>query len=149
MNEHYRRLEILFYSAPVNQGIFAGSQMSVTENKALYELTIGEQYFHAAHAMHGAIYFKLLDDAAYFAAASSETEYFILTKSYTVHFKRPVHADLLKAEGSVVSIDEKGITAKSRILNSQGKVVAAGEGHFVKGPTLLSSLAGYAGSLKS
>lgn len=119
--------------------------MHVSERQAVYELSIGRQYFHAAEAMHGAIYFKLLDDAAYFAAATLEQEYFILTKSYTIHFKRPVQEDALRAEGQVVSMGDREIIATSKILNSRGKVVAQGEGKFVKGPTLLSSLAGYAG----
>ena len=144
-DEHYRRLETLFYSAPLNQGIFAGSKLTVSERQAVYELTIGRQYFHAAEAMHGAIYFKLLDDAAYFAAATLEPKYFILTKSYTIHFKRPVQEDLLRAEGQVISTDDREIIATSKILNSKGKVVAQGEGKFVKGPTLLSSLTGYSG----
>ncbi len=74
MNDHYHRLENLFQSAPLNQGIFAGSVMKVAKGQAEYKLDISEKYFHAAHAMHGAIYFKLLDDAAYNAAAS-----FVLT----------------------------------------------------------------------
>jgi hypothetical protein len=27
-------------------------------------------FFHAAHAVHGSVYFKALDDAAFFAVAS-------------------------------------------------------------------------------
>lgn len=142
MNDHYQRLERMFYSAPI-QDFLSGASVKVSEGKAEYTLNIREAYFHAAEAMHGAIYFKMLDDAAYFAAASLETGYFILTKSYTIHFRRPVLVDTLRAEGEVVLVENGDIIAKSVIYNKAGKVVANGEGVFVKGPKLLSSLPGY------
>tara|TARA_R110001592_G_scaffold39371_1_gene129642 strand:+ start:6152 stop:6586 length:435 start_codon:yes stop_codon:yes gene_type:complete len=138
--EHYRRLERLFDSAPLNQGIFAGSELSVSDREATLELTIGSQYFHAADAMHGAIYFKLLDDSAYFASASVEKTFFLLTKSYTIHFRRPVFEDRLKAIGKVVSVNEKEIISSSEIYNQEGKLVAHGEGVFVRGPKRLEEL---------
>ena len=140
--EHYRRLERLFDSAPLNQGIFAGSELKVIDREATLELTISSQYFHAADAMHGAIYFKLLDDSAYFASASVEKTFFLLTKSYTIHFRRPVFEDRLKAIGKVVSINEKEIISSSEIYNQAGKLVAHGEGVFVRGPKRLEELPG-------
>lgn len=144
MIEHYQKLEKMFYGAPI-QGFLSGVSVKVSEGKAEYTLNIKEAYFHGADAMHGAIYFKMLDDAAYFAAASLETEYFMLTKSYTIHFRRPVLVDTLTAIGEVVSVDKGEVIAKSVIYNKEGKVVANGEGIFVKGPKPLSSLSGYSG----
>ncbi len=144
MSEHYQRLEQMFHSALI-QDLLPGASMKVSEGKAEYILDIREAYFHAAQAMHGAVYFKMLDDAAYFAAASLETEYFILTKSYNIHFRRPVEADTLRAVGEVIAVDNRQSVAKSVIYNSKGKVVAQGEGIFVKGPKLLTSLPGYSG----
>ena len=140
--EHYKRLERLFDSAPLNQGIFAGSELKVSDREAILKLTIGSQYFHAANAMHGAIYFKLLDDSAYFASASVEKTFFLLTKSYTIHFRRPVFEDRLKAIGKVISVNEKEIISSSEIYNQAGKLVAHGEGVFVRGPKRLEELPG-------
>ena len=148
MLEHYQRLERMFHSAPV-QTLLPGATMQVTEGKAVYTLPISEAYFHAAEAMHGAIYFKLLDDAAYFAAATLETEYFVLTKIYEIAFKRPVGVGLLRAEGEVITHEGKEIKARSRIYNESGKVVGEGTGIFVKGPKPLMSLEGYAGNLNA
>ncbi|MFT6972715.1 MAG: hypothetical protein ACJAXX_003300, partial [Roseivirga sp.] len=131
--DHFRKLDALFQSAPLNQGIFKGSALEVEFEKATLRLAIGNQYFHAAEAMHGAIYFKLLDDSAYFAAASIEKTYFLLTKSYTVHFRRPVMEDTLTAIGKVIEVNEREIVASSEIFNSAGKLVANGKGVFVKG----------------
>ncbi|KOF03776.1 hypothetical protein OB69_04205 [Roseivirga seohaensis subsp. aquiponti] len=140
--EHYKRLERLFDSAPLNQGIFAGSELKVSDREATLELAIGSQYFHAANAMHGAIYFKLLDDSAYFASASVEKTFFLLTKSYTIHFRRPVFEDRLKAIGKVISVNQKEIISSSEIYNQEGKLVAHGEGVFVRGPKRLEELPG-------
>jgi uncharacterized protein (TIGR00369 family) len=140
---HYRKLETLFQSAPLNQSIFKGSELEVEFEKATLRLAIGNQYFHAADAMHGAIYFKLLDDSAYFAAASIEETFFLLTKSYTIHFRRPVMEDDLTAFGKVMEVNEKEILAASEIYNSAGKLVANGEGVFVKGSKRLDELKGF------
>jgi uncharacterized protein (TIGR00369 family) len=140
---HYRKLETLFQSATLNQGIFKGSELEVEFEKATLRLAIGKQYFHAADAMHGAIYFKLLDDSAYFASASIEKTYFLLTKSYTIHFRRPVMEDDLTAIGKVMEVNEKEILAASEIYNSAGKLVANGEGIFVKGAKRLDELKGF------
>jgi uncharacterized protein (TIGR00369 family) len=140
---HYRKLEALFQSAPLNQGIFKGSELEVEFERATLRLTIGNQYFHAADAMHGAIYFKLLDDSAYFAAASIEKTYLLLTKSYTIHFRRPVMEDTLTAIGKVIEVSERGILATSEIYNSAGKLVANGEGVFVRSTKRLLTLDGF------
>ena len=141
---HHRRLEKMLQLAPINQNIFEGSKIMVSDGKAVLELDIHEKYFHAADAMHGAVYFKLLDDSAYFAAASMEETYFILTKSYEVKLKRPVQADHLTAEGWVEEMNDQEIIAASRITNRNGKVVAEGRGIFVRGPKRLVDLPGYA-----
>ncbi|MFT6053328.1 MAG: hypothetical protein ACJAS3_000030 [Roseivirga sp.] len=141
--DHFRKLDALFQSAPLNQGIFKGSALEVEFEKATLRLAIGNQYFHAAEAMHGAIYFKLLDDSAYFAAASIEKTYFLLTKSYTVHFRRPVMEDTLTAIGKVIEVNEREIVASSEIFNRAGKLVANGKGVFVKGIKRLDELKGF------
>lgn len=66
--EHYRRLERLYHKAKV-QELFNGSSISVSHSRSELTLPVEPKYFHGANAMHGAFYFKLLDDAAYFAVA--------------------------------------------------------------------------------
>lgn len=141
-SEHFSRLERIFHAAPI-QGVFKGGEMKVENEKAIYKLIISKAYFHAADALHGAIYFKLLDDSAYFAAASIEETYFLLTKSYTIHFKRPVEVDELIAVGELISENKGEITCRSRITNNAGKIVAEGEGIFVRSKKLLKDQTGY------
>lgn len=141
-NRHFEGLIRMFHSAPI-QELLEGAVISLEEGKATYQLQIKEEYFHAADALHGAIYFKLLDDSAYFAAATLEQEYFLLTKSYQINFKRPVQEDVLTAKGEVLSVSEKEIISKSTIYNSAGRVVADGQGIFVKSRKLLKEQSGY------
>ncbi len=141
-NKHYSRLEKMFGMAPI-QDMLVDGKMHVEEGKSTYSLSISSAYFHAAEALHGAVYFKLLDDAAYFAAASTEPTYFLLTKSYTIHFKRPVEEDTLTAFGELIEKRDGQLIAKSRIVNSQGKEVAHGEGVFVRSKKLLIDQEGY------
>ncbi len=132
----------MFHAAPI-QEMLSGAAMKVEARKATYKLSIKKGYFHAAEALHGAIYFKLLDDAAYFAAASLEDTYFLLTKSYTIHFKRPVEVDQLTAIGEVISEENGVIVSRSLITNSAGKMVAEGKGEFVRSKKLLIDQVGY------
>lgn len=129
---HYQRLEKLYYSAPINKDFFEGTKIEVTEDTAKIELKVKEKHQHAGNAMHGAVYFKLMDDAAYFASASVEEEFFILTKSYQIEFLRPVVNGRLKAVGTVVSQDDEETVAIAELFNEQGKLVGRGKGVFVK-----------------
>jgi len=132
----------MFHAAPI-QEMLSGATMKVEAKKATYKLSIKKDYFHAAEALHGAIYFKLLDDAAYFAAASQEDTYFLLTRSYSIHFKRPVEIDQLTAIGEVISEENGVIVSRSLITNSAGKIVAEGKGEFVRSKKLLIDQVGY------
>ena len=119
---HFHRLERLYYSAPINKDFFQGSKIEVTENSAKIELEVSEKHHHAAHAMHGATYFKLMDDAAYFASASVEEEFFILTKSYQIELLRPVVSGTVKALGSVVDHSDEETVAIAELYNDQKQI---------------------------
>lgn len=141
--QHYRNLERMFHSAPINKELIDGAELSVTHHCAELVLPMQEKFYHAADSLHGAIYFKLLDDSAYFAAASAEREFFLYTKCYKIHFKRPVKGGVLTAKGKLIEQGEKEWLAKSEIFNAQDKLVATGEGVFVKSQLLLQQQAGY------
>jgi len=67
-NEHYRKLERMYLSAPVNTEIYNGVTLEVSDEKAELTLKVEDKFFHAAHAIHGSVYFKMLDDAAFFGS---------------------------------------------------------------------------------
>lgn len=67
IEEHFRKLERMYHlSAPINKEIYNGIQLNVFNERAEITLKIEPKYFHAANSLHGSVYFKMLDDAAFF-----------------------------------------------------------------------------------
>lgn len=75
---HWRALEGLYASAPVN-GLFDSTLEIVGGGLSRIAFAVEERHFHAAGAAHGTIYFKMLDDAAFYAANTLVTDRFLLT----------------------------------------------------------------------
>ncbi len=140
--EHQRRLERLYHHANI-QELFDGSSIAVSDGSAELTLPIAAKYFHGANAIHGSVYFKLMDDAAYFAVASLVQDVFIVTSSFQLNLIRPVTGGLLKAVGTVRTKSKQLFVAETTLYNAQGKEVAFGTGQFMRTTQPLSSLPGY------
>ena len=141
--EHYRKLERMYLQANVNTQLFESTTIRIAKGEAEIGLRVSEKYYHALGAMHGAVYFKLLDDAAFFAVASEVEEVFVLTTSFNLHFVRPVKEGLLRAEGKVRFTSRQLYIAEASLYNEAGKEVAFGTGHFGKTRIPLSPDIGY------
>ena len=139
--EHYRRLERMYASAPVNK--YFAPAMRVSEGKADVTIQVRPDFFHAAHAVHGVLYFKLLDDAAFFAVNSVVRDVFVLTVSFNIYLTRPVSAGELKASGRVVHRSRRLLLAESELVNGEGQEVARGSGVFMPSTIALSPELGY------
>ena len=143
---HWRALEGLYTSAPVNH-LFE-SQLSITgEGIARIEFTVDERVYHAAGAAHGTIYFKMLDDAAFYAANTLVTDRFLLTTSFNLHLVRPVKAGRVVAEGRWISGRKRVLVAEARLVDGTGEEIGRGTGTFMRSRIALSGLAGYAAGL--
>ena len=141
---HWRALESLYASAPINTRF--ASRIAITrEGSAKITFDVGPDMFHAAGAAHGTIYFKMLDDAAFYAANTLVTDRFLLTTSFNMHFSKPVHEGRVVAEGTWVSGRRRVFVAESRLVDEDGDEVGRGTGTFMKSRIALSSLPGYAG----
>lgn len=140
MCDHYRKLERMYLSAPVNR--IYSPKIQIDEGRAVVEIEVGEQFFHAANAVHGAVYFKVLDDAAFFAANSLVPGHYVLTVSFNVYFTRPVSEGTLRAEGRLVHQSKNLLIAESVIFNGD-REVARGSGTFVPSKMELSEELGY------
>lgn len=138
---HYQCLEQMYLSAPFN----ALFKPSITVNKGQSEISIelSEQYHHAAAAVHGSVYFKMLDDAAYFAANSLETNYFMVTTSFTTYLTRPVSSGQMYAQGRVVNQNRSQIIAEAVVYNAADKEIGRGNGIFVRSKQSLQQVQGY------
>lgn len=140
--EHYRKLERMYQSAPINQFFRPG--LTITEGQAEVVMEARPDFFHAAHAVHGAVYFKGLDDAAFFATNSLVPDFFVLTVSFTTYLERPVTEGPIRCLGQVVMAAKKLFIAESRILDHQGREIARGSGNFVISARRLTPDIGYA-----
>lgn len=140
-SEHYHRLESMYQAAPVND--FYSPVMKVSEGCAEISIDVTSKLFHAAQAVHGSVYFKMLDDAAYFAANSLETEFFVLTTSFTTYLTRPISSGSMHAIGKVVNYNRTQFIAESIVYNEKQKEIARGNGIFVRGKNKLVDVDGY------
>jgi len=138
---HFRKLERLYRAAPINE--YFAPRLAIGHGTAIIDLDVRPEFFHAASAVHGTVYFKLLDDASFFAAASLVEDFFILTATFTVTFLRPVHGGRMRAEGRATGSEGRRLFAEATIQDEQGAEVARGQGVFVRSKIPLSADLGY------
>lgn len=141
---HFRGLERLYAAAPINR-LFASRLFITAPGASRIEFEVEPSVFHAAGAAHGTLYFKMLDDAAFYAANSLVPEHFVLTTGFNLLLERPVQAGPLLAEGKWVSGRRRVLIAESRLIGADGEEVARGTGTFMRSRIALADLPGYSG----
>ena len=139
---HFRALEALYASAPINT-LFDSRLAIQHEGRARIEFEVDERVHHAAGAAHGTIYFKMLDDAAFYAANSLVTDRFLLTTAFNLVFTQPLRSGPVVAEGRWVSGRRRVFVGETRLLLPDGEEAARGTGTFMRSHIPLSSLDGY------
>lgn len=139
---HWRALEGLYASAPINR-LFESRLEVEGEGAARITFTVDPRVHHAAGAAHGTIYFKMLDDAAFYAANTLVTDRFLLTTSFNLHFVRPVKRGRIVAHGRWVSGRRRVFVAESRLVDEAGEEIGRGTGTFMRSHIGLSGLPGY------
>jgi uncharacterized protein (TIGR00369 family) len=139
---HFRGLEALYAAAPINQ-LFPSRLTIPAVGHAQIEFEIDAAVYHAAGAAHGTSYFKMLDDAAFYAANSLVNDRFLLTTAFNMLFTRPVKSGLVTAIGQWVSGRRRVFVADARLINAEGEEIARGTGTFMRSHFPLSSLPGY------
>jgi len=139
---HFHRLEALYRSAPVN-GLFESILKIPRAGHSTIEFTVDRSSFHAAGAAHGTLYFKMLDDAAFYAANSLISDRFLLTTAFNLHFTRPMRCGTARAEGRWISGRRRVLIAEARIVGSDGEECARGTGTFLRSHITLAGLSGY------
>lgn len=139
--EHYRKLERMYAGANSQKGFTP--VIKIGDATAELTLPVREEYFHAANAVHGHVYFKAMDDTAFFAANSLAENTFVLTISFNLYFLRPINGGEMRAFGQVVHQSKNLYIADSKILNSEGKEIARGSGTFMKSKVSLTPEIGY------
>ena len=140
---HYRKLERMYLSAPVNKEIYTGIAIRITEGRAELHLPVAEKYFHAAAAIHGSVYFKMLDDAAFFAVNSVVPDLFVYTVSINTQLLRPVSKGVIRSVGEIRFRSGNLIIADSILYDERNKEVGRASGNFMKSRIPLTEEIGY------
>lgn len=138
---HFESLVRMHDAVKVNE--FYKPTLVVSEGAAEIEIELTEKYHHAAGGVHGSVYFKMLDDAAWYAANSLETEYFLVTVSFTTYITRPVSSGKMKAVGKVVNKNKSQFISESVVYDSEGREIGRGNGVFVRSKAPLADAQGY------
>jgi uncharacterized protein (TIGR00369 family) len=139
---HYRALEALYASAPINR-LFESRLDILGEGHARIRFLVDEASHHAAHAAHGTIYFKMLDDAAFYAANSMVSDRFLLTTAFNLHFTKPVRGGEVIAEGRWISGRRRVFIAEAHLVDAGGDEIGRGTGTFMRSHIPLAGLPGY------
>jgi uncharacterized protein (TIGR00369 family) len=139
---HFDALASLYRAAPINAAF--RSTLEIPEAgfaRIAFEVT--EESFHAAGAAHGTLYFKMMDDAAFYACNSLVSDRFLLTTAFNLVFTRPLKAGPAVAEGRWISGKRRVFVGEARIVLPGGEEVARGTGTFMRSHIPLSGLGGY------
>jgi uncharacterized protein (TIGR00369 family) len=139
---HFPALESLYASAPVNR-LFS-SKLTIPEpGRSVIEFEVDEAFHHAAAAAHGTIYFKMLDDAAFYAANSLVSDRFLLTTAFNLLFTKPIRRGPVRAEGRWISGKRRVFIAEAVLIDAEDDEIGRGTGTFMRSQIPLSSLPGY------
>ena len=142
LSTHFRALEALYDSAPVNR--LFDSRLHIAEaGRSMIVFSVDEAMHHAAGAAHGTIYFKMLDDAAFYAANSLVSDRFLLTTAFNLHFTKPVRAGKVTAHGRLISGRRRVFVAEANLIDSSGEEIGRGTGTFMRSSIELAALPAY------
>ena len=147
LDQHCRRLERMYLAAPINR--IYEPDIIVAEGTAEVALTVKPAFHHAAHALHGSVYFKCLDDAAFFAANSLVLDVFVLTVTFNIVLLRPVTAGRIVARGRLVNTSRNVQVAQADLRDERDKLLATGSGTFMRSAIALGPELGYGDSAVS
>ena len=104
---------------------------------------MAREVFHAAGAAHGTLYFKMMDDAAFYACNSMVSDRFLLTTAFNLNFTKPLREGPVIAEGRWVSGKRRVLVGEARLIDSEGEEAGRGTGTFMRSHIPLSTLPGY------
>ena len=139
---HFRALESLYRSAAIND-LFESDIEIAEPGVARIRFEVTPASFHAAGAAHGTLYFKMMDDAAFYACNSLVSDRFLLTTAFNLVFTRPIKSGPVIAEGRWISGRRRVFVGETRLLLPDGEEAARGTGTFMRSHIPLSSLDGY------
>jgi len=142
-SNHCTKLEEMYLRCPINQSMYPSTQASFDDDEALISLEVDPTQFHAMGAAHGSVYFKLIDDAAYFAAQAHVKDGYLLTVSMNLNFTKPVTGGRIVCQGKLIHKGRRILVAEAEIKDAEGNRWAVGRGAFMSSGKPLSADFGY------
>ena len=139
--DHYRKLENAYFTAPNND--FYSPKLKISEGHADVRISILKQHYHFFGSVHDSVYFKALDDAAFFSANSLEFDKILLTSNLNVYLTKPIKSGEMKAVGKVVHRTRSSFLSEALLYDSKNQIIAKGIGSFVRSQRSLSEIDGY------
>ena len=139
---HFRALESLYRHAPINS-LFESELEIVEPGFARIRFHVRPELYHAAGAAHGTTFFKMMDDAAFYACNSMVSDRFLLTTAFNLLFTRPLREGPVIAEGRWTSGRRRVFVGEARLIDAEGELAGSGTGTFMRSHIPLSSLPGY------
>lgn len=140
--KHYRKLERMYLGARVNE--YFDPTIQIGDGIAEVAVQVRPDFYHAANSVHGYLYFKLLDDATFFAVHSLVEDVFVLTVAFNLQFTRPVTRGEMRATATVVHKSKRLFIADGIVFDDRSREVGRGTGTFMKSEIPLTPEVGYA-----
>jgi len=143
MNEHFRKLQNMYLKAKCQTSYYETITINISEQETIITLDISDKYFHALGAIHGSIYFKLLDDASFFAVNARVKDVFVLTTSFNINIIKPVNSGTIKAIGKVKHEGRNIFVGEASLYNDKDQLIGFGTGNFTRSRIELTEKIGY------
>ena len=109
--KHFKNIINGYSSAPINQ-IFK-PKMKLSLGQCEIKMKISKHFHHSANSLHGSIYFKMLDDAAWGASNTYVDDVFLFTYNLNIYLTKPVSSGIINSRGKVVDKQDGRIKAES------------------------------------
>lgn len=144
--DHIRRLERMYHNANTNALIPANLDI-VDRGRAELKMPIDERYLQAGQAVHGMLYFKAMDEVAFYAAQSLVTDMMLLTESMNIHFTRPLFMGTMHADAQVIKTGRTVHIVEARVSDEQGRLSSFATATFMPGRLPLGDIDDYVADL--
>ena len=131
----------MYHSAPINE--YFKPKLKVERGKTELLIPVRPDFFHAAGAVHGSVYFKALDDAAFFAVSSLVEDAFVLTANFNLYLFQPINKGALIARGRVIYESKNSYIAEAVLFDQDEHQISRGSGSFIRSKIPLNEDVGY------
>lgn len=142
MNQkHFKKIINGYHSAPINK-IF-NPTMELSLGRCKIKMKVLKDFHHSANSLHGSIYFKMLDDAAWGAANTYIEDVFLFTYNFNLYLTKPVSRGLITSKAKVVERKDGKIISESVLYDYKNNEIGRGSGTFMRSKYLLKDAIGF------